>query len=410
MMPWKLNVLKSFYFSSLVLLIVASAYSQTRTELQLKDLSPGDYPRMNRISVSLLPNEVEKIHNTIGVKLKFTSPGIAVNEIRPDSGTLELRGATSLAFRRKSYSIKLREKALFNLTDDTLDIKNFFAVSLNMDKNYIRNSIALEVLPMMKIHVPPHCYADLRLNNSSEGVYMVYYPPADYVINECGATFILRRGYHESIDNTHSKDLSNTQERNLKKKFGNIYNRILFNNRGTKLLAKLAETLDMKEYFDWVIFNYIFQNGDYTDEIFFYWDPAINKFKIMPWDLDDLFQKYPHEGRETRSETLGEKLLYSLEDKLDIAIADDPVLYAEYLKEFRRFITEFDTEKLRTVLEKVYFRVYLYFSDPEIISQSKYDKYGLANLENLKKDIKNIYQTVSDRMLILQNTLKSLGY
>jgi hypothetical protein len=406
----KLKIISWFYQTGALLLFSIGVLSQSRTAIELKDFTPAEYPKLNLISVSLRPEELDKIHNTTGVKLKFSSPGITVNESRTDSGTIELRGTSSLAFRRKSFSFKLPDMILFNLPKDTFGLKKFFAISLNMDKNYIRNAIALEAFHRMGINVPTHCYSDLLLNHSSEGIYMVYYPPSDYIMNEGGANFILRRGYQEAMENVHSKNLTKAQERELMKKFTMIYDRILFNNSGTKLLTKLSETLDLKEYFDWLIFNFIFQNGDYTDEIYFYWDPVINKFKIMPWDLDDLFQKFPHEGRAVRSEQQTDKLLYSLEDKMDMAIAGDPVLYHEYLKEFRRFLTEFNSEKLRLVLEDVYFRVYPYFTDPEIIRQSGYDKYGLTSLNNLKKDVSNIYQTVSDRMAILDNTLRMHGY
>ena len=58
---------------------------------------------------------------------------------------------------------------------------------------------------------------------------------------------------------------------------------------GEELYKTLNQWIDLDNYMKWLAFNFLVRNGDYTDEVFLYIDPEINKFKIIPWDYDDLF-------------------------------------------------------------------------------------------------------------------------
>ena len=73
-------------------------------------------------------------------------------------------------------------------------------------------------------------------------------------------------------------------------------------------------------------FQFFVQNGDYSDEVFFYIDPKIRKFRIIPWDYDDIFANAPHEGGAENKKALSEINLFSTEDHLDEKIATDSYL------------------------------------------------------------------------------------
>lgn len=353
--------------------------------------------------------DVDSIHLSSGSKLSFILPEIKVNHVVVRDGKIALRGSTSLLYRRKSYEIRLPEKVSFFTVDDTMHLRKFFAISMSMDRNYIRNALAFGILKEFNINVPGHCYAKLTLNGSAEGIYMIYRPPADQALRECHSPLVLRREYYGKIDNYHTRNISPYREKLILEKFRDIYERILPSRKGQILYKKLNAVLDLKEYFNWLAFDYLFMNGDYTDEVYFYWDKDLRKFRIIPWDMDDLFQNRPHEGEKLKKERIGDKLLYSSEDILDRAIASDPVLYDAYIKEFRNFLKILTPAKLQLILEGVYAGVEPCFNDPEMIRQSKYDKYGPTNITSLEKDLNTIFEKVSGRMQETENQLISMN-
>ena len=111
-----------------------------------------------------------------------------------------------------------------------------------------------------------------------------------------------------------------------------MYGASLKNFKGERLYQELSQLLNLENYFSFLAYNHLFQNGDYADELYFMWDTKQKKFDIIPWDLDDILCIAPHEGMTKRNEILGDKLIFSAEDKLDVAIANDAYVYRQYLK------------------------------------------------------------------------------
>jgi len=346
---------------------------------------------------------VDSIHVSRQEKFTMTPESVMVNGRQSTGGEIKLHGSSSMIFRRKSFNVKLPEKMPFFNGKDTVNLRHFFAISLNMDRDYIRNEIALEVLSRFDIRIPEHFYARLDLNDSTEGIYMIFNPPAEYALKECNTRMVIRRGYNSMIDDFYTRHMSPYSEKLIKDRFTYIYDNLLPNYHGKSLGRKLDNILEMKSYYDWLAFNYLFRNGDYTDEVYFYWDQDQKKFDIVPWDFDDLLHLEPHEGEKKKESVIGDKLLYSSEDKLDQAIANTPAIYSDYLNEFNSFLERFSPDDLKEVLEKVYRRVLPYFLDENLVEQSKFDKSGITSLDNLNRDIENIYSTISSRMTELRN-------
>ena len=96
----------------------------------------------------------------------------------------------------------------------------------------------------------------------------------------------------------------------------------------------LNAVVHLDHYFQWLAFNYLIKNGDYTDELFLYLSTEDKRFDIIPWDYDDIFKSQPHDGFEKRNKVLDHKLLFSAEAYIDIVIDKDPFLYLEFLKSF----------------------------------------------------------------------------
>ena len=383
-------------------------YSQPVNDINLDVNIDSTKNIKNIISVNLKDSQVPVVHNPLktGDNLEFKNIAVHINESNTVAKSIKVRGTTSLYYRRKSYTFKLTDKLPFYNLSDTFKLKKFYTVSLSMDKNYVRNAISYNILSLFDFSIPFYSYATLNLNGSSEGIYMVFYPPPDYAMDYCGSEFVLRRGYHSSIKKSYSKDLSKKMEREYRRKFSEIYSGIIRKYHSRQLFDSLSARMDLNNYFDWLIYNYIFKNGDYTDEVYFYWDSSKNKFKTIPWDFDDLLMAIPHEGNISRSSKLKDKLMYSMEDKLDVAIALDPYVYNEYVIEFMNFLNKFNPEQLKNILESIYVQILPYYLTPDIISQSYFDKYRLTNLGLLKYDLTNIYSSISERMELLESTLK----
>jgi spore coat protein H len=156
----------------------------------------------------------------------------------------------------------------------------------------------------------------------------------------------------------------------------------------------------------WLAFNFFVRNGDYTDEVYFFVDPATDKFSIIPWDYDDLFSQAPHEGNVESRKVLGDRLFFSTEDPLDKKIVTDQFLYKKYLIQFEELMNQLSTDVLKRAFENIYAELYPYYSDNEIISNSRYDRYKNDNLIKLKSDMLTLY----DQLIIYRDYyLKYLG-
>jgi len=157
----------------------------------------------------------------------------------------------------------------------------------------------------------------------------------------------------------------------------------------------------------WLAFNFLVRNGDYSDEVFFYIDPEINKYRIIPWDYDDIFATVPHEGYSERKKMIGDKMLFSSEDKLDTKIANDPYLYNLYLGSLQKVIGELSPAVLKDVFENAYSELYPYYSSDEIIANSQFDLYKDATDENLKSYLIAIYLGLNGSRDVYMKGLKN---
>jgi spore coat protein H len=146
----------------------------------------------------------------------------------------------------------------------------------------------------------------------------------------------------------------------------------------------------VEEYMKWLSFNYFVRNGDYTDEVWLYLDPEEKKFRIIPWDYDDIFAINPHEGATNRSE-IEKRFIFSVEDVLDKKIASDPYLFNVYLTCFRKMLEKLTPEVIKKIFEKTYAELYPYFVNEEIILMSKYDAYEETNLEKMTNQMSFLY-------------------
>jgi hypothetical protein len=393
---------------ALVLLSLQFLSAQTDERLHLRKPDASDLRPLNTVSFNLPKDGLNQLHSAKGKKPSLNVSKIVVNSDTLNVKHIHVRGNTSSYFRRKSFNIKTSKKARFRTGTDSFSLGKFYAISMNMDRNYVRNKISFAVLKLAGVHTPLNSYSDLLINGATEGLYLICYPPDEYAMKKHDATFIIRRGYGESLDKVYTaKDIDREDEKNLKKMFRSLYAPSTLNKSGEELFNHISAVLDLKSYFSWLAFNHLFQNGDYADEAYFMWNPQKLRFEIIPWDFDDILKEQPHEGIAERGESQRDKLIFSLEDALDKKIASDPFLYEQYLKAYNGLLATLTPDKLRVVITGVFDEVYPYYLHEDIIAQSQFDRYGKTDLEKLEADLNSIYHYISTKMVGIRKKIES---
>jgi spore coat protein H len=345
----------------------------------------------NTISMDLSGYEYKSITSVTGEKKSVRPDNLIINgdTLKPDD--ISTRGQTSLHFRRKSLSFKLKSDAIFRNGMDTIKLKKFDVLNLSMDKYYFRNRLAFCMMQKIELSDLFYTFCNMKINGQSEGIFMIIEKPEEWAIHKVNSPLVLRRGYDHKIEKIKT---DKKVDRSEKKRYQNTYRQIyrtLDKYDGEELYNNLSKFIDLDNYMKWLAFNFFVHNGDYSDEVFFYIDPEIEKFRIIPWDYDDIFALAPHEGKAVSKKIVGDKLIFSSEDLLDVKIARDPYLYNKYLSSLKSILDILDVNELTEIFADTYAALCPYYSDNEIISNSRYDVYKDANLEKLKTEMETVY-------------------
>jgi len=347
----------------------------------------------NTISLYTSKSDYQAIKATTGKKIyNIEAVSLVINKDTLYPEEINTRGQTTLYYRRKSFSFNLKSKAELRHGDKTESLKKFFALSLSMDRSYCNNRLAFEMMENTGLFSLFYTFCELRINGQSEGIYLVIERPDEWAMKKKDSPLMIRRGYNHALDKIVT---DNSVKKSDIKRYCEYYNLIykcLDKYEGEELYKTISSWLDINSYMKWLAFNFLVRNGDYTDEVYFFFDPRINKFNIIPWDYDDLFLTVPHEGNIKNKELLAEKLIFSAEDQLDRKIAADPYLYRIYLIQFWEILDKLSPDVLRKVFENTYAELYPYYSNNEIINMSGYDAYKNADLAKLQSDMLTMYE------------------
>jgi len=358
----------------------------------------------NSIELITSKSKYNAIKTITGNKISVPAEYLIINNDTLIPEEISTRGQTTLNFRRKSFSFNLKSKAIFRHGPEKGSFKKFFALSLSMDKDYINNRLAFGMMEKAHLFDLFYSFCSFHINGFDEGLYMVVERPEDWATKKRNSPFLIRRGYEHVVNKEVADKNAGKADIN---KYNYLYRQIyryLNKLEGQVLIDSISKYLDLSTYMKWIAFNYFVRNGDYTDEVWFYYDLGKDKFSIIPWDYDDLFFATPHEGSEASREfTLG-KMIFSAEDILDKKIATDPCIYKIYLRCFGELLDKLSDEVIKETFENTYAELCPYYSCPEIIKISENDAYGAADKKSLRSDLLN-------RFLILRETRKrSLDY
>ena len=304
---------------------------------------------------------------------------------------LRTRGKTSAGFRRKSYLVQLQEPFTFTSQGMTCKLQNFFLLNLALDPHYVHNYFALSCFEQLGLYRLFKKYVEVKINGHTEGVYLLTQRPVDYALQDRQAAVVIRRLNSSTIDS--EKTAAQVDPAFVKlceKTFKDIVV-VCRKLEGQALFAALDSVLALDEYFDWLAWNYWVRNGDYTDEVYYYTPLEPRRFRLIPWDFDDIFATAPHEGQTRREQQLGEQMIFSSEDILDRAIAKDTLLYSRYLQRLKALLQSLaDPVRLAKLLEKQYAALIPFCAQADVITMSAHDRHPTTQAE-MEDHLKNMY-------------------
>ncbi len=308
------------------------------------------------------------------------------------------RGNNTLKFRRKSFQVAFNEPAEI---EGVLMVK--MAINnLAMDKNYWRNRFAFILLDQLDLFPLYNTFSEVKINGNTQGVYLLVHKAESYASLVLESPLLVRRGTNSAYKvDISTSDLDKARLKALRQipKICRLY-------KGEALYDSLNSILDMEKYYRWLAFNFIVLNGDYTDEVYAYYDEGTQKFGIIPWDYDDIFAPSPHEGWQERNMKMKNKLIFSSEAAFDVYIDKDPVLYSRYLNAFENVLSEISTKDLMRTFKQIYQELYGFLKIEPIVEQSAYDLEGPTSITKLEADLKIHYNFLVQRMISLNKMLE----
>ncbi|MGW8314240.1 MAG: CotH kinase family protein [Bacteroidales bacterium] len=386
-------------------------------EVELEGPLPGEQQDVFEMTVS--PEMQELLYASRDTSYSILEPELSLSlngQLLPIR-KMSIRGKSALDFRRKSYAVSLDRPIVLSSPDGTKVrvMKKFKLISMAMDYTYISNRVSFGILEKAGMMPLFYKYVEFRMNDQTQGIYFLVEDPEAYVEgldSEC----LLRRDYNHHLAKVeYNPSKWYIPEEVYRDRFKEIY-APLTSESGETLHESLSERLVLNEYFRKMCVDYLLQNGDYTDEIFFFSTVKDEKirFRILPWDYDDIFKENPHEvGRSWGTGTLfgtrtyssrediyaeiGDHMIFSIEDDLDYTIAKDPFLYTRYeevLTEVIRDLTVNDIEEVFTQTER---ELIPFYDNAEIIAQSQYDRYP-CNRDEWEQNILDKQSFLTDRL------------
>jgi hypothetical protein len=408
-----MNIRRFYYFFFISgLLIFSTCYKE-------QIFIPGK--NAEAFNFLMTDNQEQIIYDSRGEKLTFNDnlPTLHYDGSLYNLDQFELRGESSLTFRRKGFSVNMDDNLFFYVEreDRIREFEKIKLIALVFDYTYIENLIEIELFKQVNLWTLYSFYTELRLNDNTQGIYLCIEDVQDYFMYEEDADFVLRRYYHDIVDGYHLNDRKQVEPAEYYlARFDAIYSYIT-QLSGKQLYDSLSHLMDMQQYFAKISVDMLLKNGDYTDEVFFYTkDVGGNQvFGVCPWDYDDLFQELPHEiGRDwavgklfgTRTYSsmddiladVGEKLMFSIEDDLDYKIATDDYLYQQYLKVLEHVLGTIDNIAIENAFLYAKEILQPFYDDPAIVSQSQYD--------NNSTNQQLFNQNLAEKKLLLINRRK----
>ena len=410
-------LVRSVYFIIGMLLLLSSCYEESyRSNIDVFELEVS--PEMQEI---LFTSKDSGYLVEEPLALSLNGHNLGLRE-------LKIRGETSLDYRRKSFAVKLSAPIYLKdpVSEEMKGIKKFKLISLCMDYCYINSRLSCGILRDAGVMPLFFKFVSLYMNGENQGVYFLMEDPETYY-KEQNSEYILRRGYHHQItDEDYSPGTHQISQDYYRDRFHEIYSELsLYQNQ--ELFDFLQNRINTDQLFRKIGVDYLLRNGDCTDELYFYAQVPEDsvRFNLIPWDYDDIFSSRPHEvglswsvggsfGKRlypTYQDVLdvtGDRLIYSIEDDLNYAIAIDSVLYLQYEKVLVELLADMDVAYIESLFQQLENELSPFYRNEETIQQSAYDKYP-CTYELWRENMEDKKILVKQRLEMMQDRLKQKG-
>ncbi len=358
---------------------------------------------------ALKANQKTEIPN---VNMKVFSEGKLTDNEQVELST---RGQSSIKFPRKNFSAKVLkeengDKKKIKVGD--LKSKNFVLSAGSMDTLFIKNSIGYALLKAIGIHSLKTQFAEVEINGSSQGLYMLTENQTDVLMKDQDAEVVFRRRYNDALElKDAKKELSQAQIEQYQATLKSVHKSIRELD-GDELIARLEKNLNLKNYLKWLAFNYIVKNGDYSDEVYFYGktNPQTGEivFDVSPWDMDDSFSEKMHSSgiftsaNFHRTEDSQKQMIYNYESRIDRKVAGDEKLLRMYFEAMGEVVeTLSQGSTLFQIQDKILSDLNPYLDDADIKANGRFDQdaavHSCAAIEDeVKVKMAKIYSRMQD--------------
>lgn len=346
------------------------------------------------------------------VNMKVYSAGQLTDEEQVEIST---RGQSSIKFPRKNFSIHTLkdeggEKKKVKVGD--LKSKNIVMSAGAMDNLFVKNSIGYALLKAIGIHSLKTQFAEVKINGSSQGLYMLTENQTDNLMKEQDAEVVFRRRYNDALEvKDAKKELSQAQIEQYQATLKSVHKSIR-ELSGDELIARLEKNLNLKNYLKWLAFNYIVKNGDYSDEVYFYGktNPQTGEivFDVSPWDMDDSFSEKMHasgfftSANFHRTEDSQKQMIYNYESRIDRKVAGDEKLLRMYFAAMGEVVeTLSQGSTLFEIQDKILSDLNPYLDDADIQANGRLDegqaRHSRAAIEDeVKVKMAKVYSRMQD--------------
>lgn len=307
----------------------------------------------------------------IRTRHQFIAPEVGTQDTPYQQAEMETRGQGCLIVFRKCLGIDLKDSITFN----GQKFKKFDLVSMREDKGYTDTHLGMNIFSYLGMFPLKFDYVELLINNANWGLYTIVETPNSYFKKELKTPFSGRangifykfksRFYNEKIAKNPEVEFVSDLKSLVK-----IASKNHSHKGGDKLYKMLKWKMDIDGYLTLLGVHNLLQNGDYSDEIYFYVDPekyAQGKiyFKVMIWDTDVLFSRpHPTPYNMFWKSRINRTLFYSMENKFDRKLALDKYInkkMAALLKDV--LLTKLTSVKLSEMVQVVRAKISPYLTE-----------------------------------------------
>lgn len=283
----------------------------------------------------------------------------SLGSFRFEKSVVNLHGASTLEFPRKSFEVKLPWRA--DPWGSGIPLKKLFLIAMENDTGYFRNHLSYQLMrDHLGLFLSEFRYIRLTLNGQDQGLYLMVERFQDALERFYPEAVVVRRGFSNLWDPKGALKDNESQKEEALAELKSFYDWIE-QYEGQELYDRLKQHVDMDMYFRWLALNRLLRNGDYTDEVFFYkkhWADSV--WSVAGWDYDDIFSM-PHDNLYIEG-----NWVFCVEYPFDRAIATTPEMYADYLKVLQDVAQQISPERLDVVFQTIRTELLPWFNDTSL--------------------------------------------